>query len=264
MSASIYDELLSNLIDGLNTVKQDSFLQSWVDVQQWPAEALNIFLRLGLIIPTADARTIECPGCDRHCFMDVLTIDKKSPAFIVCEDSDMQAQTGRISIPQEKLKQWKTSINQFVRIIANLLDLKISQSQSTSENKINLGMLKGSKGRRWISLITQPLSIEINGYIVPLNEILFFENDQLKIDRPRIDDLVNRDSKKESHRHESATNKREKQKKKTAVRHQDWQDEYSLLKKEHPDKSKSWCARQIAKKPIGQKRDAETIRHNLK
>lgn len=49
----------------------------------------------------------------------------------------------------------------------------------------------------------------------------------------------------------------------TQAMYADWHDEYLRLKKKHPNKSNSWISQQIAKLPIAQGKDSETIRKNM-
>ena len=43
-----------------------------------------------------------------------------------------------------------------------------------------------------------------------------------------------------------------------------WQKEYRKLKRIRPRRTDSWYAQQISKMDIGQNRDSETIRKNMK
>ncbi len=117
-----------------------------------------------------------------------------SRAFIVCDDAEMQSQMGRIKIPLIRLQQWQSSIKQLAIVIADLLDFKDKIDFKTDQSIIKLGMLKSSKGRRWISLNFADLSIVINQHSIPVDDILYFEDEQLCIDHACIDDLLNRPS----------------------------------------------------------------------
>ncbi|PCJ51083.1 MAG: hypothetical protein COA74_01060 [Gammaproteobacteria bacterium] len=262
-----FNSALLSLIGQIGIINSH-ILIDWKTVQQWPSGALDSFIQTGLITTASRAKSIECHGCENHCYMDVLrqTGDNKlhNRTFIVCDDPVMQSQMGKIEIPLLDLQQWKSSVNQLASVIAGLLDLDHKIEYKPDQVKIQLGMLKGLKGRRWISLNTKPLSLEINSHNVPLNEILFFEGEELHLDHLRINDLLNRDSLNKAKKYEPSTKKREARKLETQAMYQDWKDEYIELKKVNPDKNDRWCSLKIAKMGIAQERDSETIRRYMK
>ncbi len=240
---------------------------SWDMVQQWPEGVLNTFLQLGLLTPASAAQSIECNGCDNHCFMDVVTLPHDDPAltraFVVCDDAEMQSQMGRINVPLHRLQQWQSSVKQLAKVIAKLLVLQDKITFSVNQTVIQLGMLKAEKGRRWVTLNGSDLSLEINQHTVPVDEVLYFENQQLVIDRYKIDDLLNSESLSKGKKYTPSTTKREAGKIQTQAMYQDWQDEYLRLNKLHPNKTDRWYAAKIFKMDIAKGRDAETIRKNM-
>lgn len=242
-------------------------LIGWDTVQLWSEHVLDSFLELGLLSPASSAQSIECIACENHCFMDVITLPHDDPAlsraFIVCDDAEMQSQIGRVQVPLIKLQQWHSSVKQLAKVIADLLDFKDKFEYSANQSTIKLGMLKSSKGRRWVSLNYADLSIVINQHSVPVEDVLYFENQQLFIDSDCIDDLLNRPPLQQDKTYTASTNKREAKKLETQATHQDWNDEYLKLKKSHPNKSKTWCSIYIAKMDIAKGKDAETIRRKL-
>ncbi len=232
---------------------------------KWQSGALELFLKLGLIKKASMAKSIECKGCDNHCFMDVITHTNKSNAraFIVCEDPEMQSQMGRMEISIEHLKQWESSIKQMAYVVSNLLDLDSSHTKF-AKDKIQLGMLKSSMGRRWVSILQKPLSIEINQHTIPLNEILFFEGKELLIDELQINELLERPPTSTSNQYTQSTDKREEGKIKTQAMYQDWNDEYIIQKNNKPNASDTWISKKIAKMDISQGKSSEYIRKNMK
>ncbi len=237
-------------------------LIDWDSVEQWSSGVLECFVQAGILMPASAAQSIECNSCEHRCFMDVLIYNNR--AFVVCNVPEMQNQMGRIQINLERLKQWKTSFNQLASVIAKLLKLDSCVEYQSEQLSIRLGMLKSKTGRRWVSLLNQPLALEINGFKVPVNELLFFDGDVLAIDKLRIDERLNSTPLNTGKAYISSTDKREARKLKTQTKYQDWQDEYFSLQKKHPTKSKTWCAKKISTLPIAQGADWETIRKNLK
>jgi hypothetical protein len=260
-----FNDVLFSLIVQLRA-ENKTCLISWEDVQHWPCDALDRFIQLELVSSASIAQSVECDACDKHCFMDVVSLANNDlslcRAFIVCDDADMQSQMGRVSIPLEKLQQWQCSVKQLAKIVGGLLGFK-DKITVVNDSLIKLGMLKSSKGRRWVCLNTVDLSIEINQHAVFIEEILFFEDNQLLIDHDCICDLLNREPLTHGKPYRPSIDRREARKCETQAMYQDWKDEYLRLSKQHPTKSKKWCSLQIAKMDIAKGKDAETIRKKM-
>jgi hypothetical protein len=240
---------------------------SWYAVQQWPDGALDTFLQLGLLIPASAAQSIECNGCEKHCFMDVIILPNNDPAltraFVVCDDAEMQNQMGRITVPLVRLRQWQGSVKQLAKVIAEMLGLKDKLTFSADQAVINLGMLKGQNGRRHVMLNCADLSLEINQHAVPVDGVLFFDDRELFVDRYKINDLLNNESLGKGKRYTPSTSKQEARKRATQARHQDWKDAYIKLNDEYPNKTDRWYADKIAKMDIALGRSPGTIRKNM-
>jgi len=259
------NSVLLSILEHLSSANKPIVI-NWDSVQLWPAGALETMVKAGILIPTSSAKSLECNGCENRCFAEVLIQKSRasSRAFIACDDSEMQSQMGRIEIPLKRLKQWRCGAKQLAKVIAGLLKIENKITHVSSQNNIRIGMLEGSKGRRWVSLNTNPLSLEINRYTVPLEEILYFDDAQLTIDQTRIDNLVSRNPKSNDKKYTSSVDRREKRKMEIQTMHQDWKDAYLKLKKKNPAKSDNWCAKRIEGMDIAQGRDSETIRKNMR
>ena len=263
----IYNAVLLSLLEHLSITNKPMII-GWRGVQSWPDGALEKLLELGIMVSAAKAQSLVCGGCEQECFMNVLTQASKhkktTRAFIVCDDAEIQSQIGRIEIPLEQLQQWQCSAKQIAKVIADLLNIKDKIEQKSGQNNIRIGMLQGSKGRRWLSLNTQPLSLEVNGYTVPIEEILFFEGTQLTIDQWRINELVNSNPRNIGKKYTPSTDKREASKRKTQAMYQDWNDAYLKLRKKKPGNSDVWYSQQIARMPVGQGKSYRYILRKMK
>jgi hypothetical protein len=124
-------------------------------------------------------------------------------------------------------------------------------------------MLKAQKGRRWVTVNSSDLSLEINQRTVPVDAVLYFENQQLVIDQNSINDLLNREPLSKGKKYTPSTTKREASKLETQAMYQDWNDEYLRLKEQYPYKTKTWCAARIVKMDIAKGKEAGTIRKNM-
>jgi len=238
----------------------------WDAIQQWSDGVLDKLVEFGLLVSTSSAQILECRGCEYHCFMDVITDTNKAKqprAFIVCDVPEMQNEMGRIEVPLERLKQWQSSFKQLAGVIQGLLAMTHDINDG-DKTVIRLGMRQSKGGRRWMSLCNQPLVLEINGFKIPINELLFIDGDVLAIDILRIDELVNTKPLSVGKAYTPSTDKLEARKLSTQAKYQDWQDEYKTLKIKHPTMNKSWFSRRIARMPIAQGSESETIRKHLK
>ena len=261
-----YNDVLVELLAHLRA-ENKPIVVDWDSVQQWSDGALTTFLQLGLLVPASAAQSIECHACDNQCFMDVITIVNADPdltrAFIVCDDADMQSQMGRVKIPLVRLQQWQGSVKQLSQVIADLLGLKDKITFTANQAVIKLGMLKAEKGRRWVTLNCSDLSLEINQRAIPIDELLYFDDQQLVIDQHCINDLLNSESLNSGKKYTPSTTQRETRKLGTQTMYQDWNDAYLRLKKQNPNKTNTWYATQISKMDIAKGRDVGTIRKNM-
>ena len=264
------NDILISLLEPMSATGE-THLVRWDTAQQWSTDALCRLLKTGILTGTARAQSLECQGCENRCFKDVqhsVSI-KNQPdrAFVICEDQEMQPQMGRIEIPLERLQQWKVTAFQLAKVTAELLGIECKSEDRHGQTNIRVGMIKCKTGRRWLSLNKSPLTLEINGHQLLLEEVLFFEDDALCIDRLRIDQLIDKIPISSGKKYRPSTEQREAGKRKTEAMYEDWRDEYLKLRRKYPDTvrySDSWIAKQIAKLDIAQKRDVETIRKQIK
>ena len=265
------NDVLLSLLEAMDATGE-THLVDWDTVQHWPKDALDTLLKAGILTNAKPALSVECLECDNRCFMDVHQLsgsdNKAVRSFIVCDDPEMQGQMGRIEIPLKRLQQWKVTRFQLARVIAGLLGIECKAEDRHGQANIRVGMVKGKNGRRWLSLNKSPLTLEVNDdHHQPLEEVLFFEDGALAIDRMRIDQLIDKAPASTGKKHKPSTDKREAGKRKTEAMYEDWHEEYVKLRRKHPDTvhhSDNWIAKQIAKMDIAQGRDSETVRKNMK
>ncbi len=259
-----HSQALTALIEHVSASDKPVSL-GWDEVQQWQDGVLERFLVSGLLVKDVKTHSLVCTGCEQHCFMPVYQTDDEQRAFIVCDDPEKQDQMGRIQVPLAWLQQWQTSARQFAGVIAGLLGFESKPvHQKVSASSYALGMLKSNGGRRWVSLMVQPLALEINRHAVPLDELLYFDGELLVIDKPRIDERLDAVRSDTSKAYTPDMSKREARKLATQAMYQDWHDEYLALKQKQPHKSDTWYSMQIAKLGIAHGKDSETIRKNMK
>ena len=259
-----HQNVLSELLSRLEQ-SNGNIIITWDYVQTWDDGVLVTLLCYELIKPRAKAHSLECLGCEEHCFQEVHFSQKDSKrAFIICDEPEMQNQMGRIDVPYERLKQWKMDIMLVAKVIAKLLGLNQEIKTEKSDDFIKLGRLNGKYGRHWICLDKHSLSLNVNQKFKPLNEALVFEKEKLILDRFHIDDLINQKNISHSKAYTPSIDKRETRKQQTQAMYEDWKKEFQQMKRKYPKKSDAWISKQISKMGIAQDRSSETIRKNMK
>ena len=238
---------------------------SYDTVADWDADVLETIIAHDLLKPTAVAQSIECRGCEERCFSDVVVQPSKAGAvraYVVCEVPAKQAQMGRVSVQPERLSQWLCSAELLARFIADQLGLANVFSAGADPQRIQLGMLKGINGRRWVALIAAALTLEVNQHIVPVSELLFIEEGVITLDKARIRSLLDVAT-EPGKAYTPNTDQRAARQLATQAMYQEWQHAYDSLRREHPGKSKKWYSLRLARMPVARDRDAETIRKRL-
>jgi hypothetical protein len=107
------------------------------------------------------------------------------------------------------------------------------------------------------------LALVAGNNTVPLVELVGFRNGEYTVDAAMIRQLIDSATTADP-RHTPSNAKREARKLDTQAMYEDWRKAYRGLKKQRPNMSDVWYSQQIAKLPIGQRRDPETIRKHMK
>lgn len=235
-------------------------------VQPWGPDALESLVSQKLLKPASALQSINCRGCEEHCFSDVVvwpTATGEARAFVVCEHPDKQAEMGRIPVAVERLQQWRCDSRLFALYLCRMLGLDGDGIQADGRGGYRLGMLKSPRGRRWASLTISPLALVVNQYPIPLRELLFVDEGFVELDSARIYYELSVDQPAQGKQYTPNTNKRETRKLNTEAMRQEWRDVHAKLKQEFPGNTKSWYARKIAKMDVSRGKDYETIRKQL-
>ena len=257
------DDVVQELIQLL--AHDGDTLLPWEQVKRWPKGAVDIFQHAGWIIPTFLASEVTCPGCEEGCYMPVdkviqATNGKPVRAYIAC---DRRADMGTVKINPVRMQQWQFNYGQLAKWIASSLCLKTTPAYQKESASYKLGMLRGEGGRCWAFLTVNPLAIVINQRAIPVDELLYIEQESLQIDRLRIDELVNQPTSR-SKSYIPNIDRQEERKLETQAMYQNWNDAYLKSREKHPKKTDKWHSWQIAKLPIAEGRDSETIRKHMK
>ncbi|MFQ5443581.1 MAG: hypothetical protein ACE5EK_03080 [Nitrospinales bacterium] len=256
------ENVLQELIQHLNSQSEGTI--AWEQVREWPEGAVSIFQKAGWIKTKAPAKTVVCPGCEENCFMPVHvspTIQgQPAKAYVACDRRD---DMGRIPISPDYLQQWQITENQVAHWVARELGLKGKPKKDKTTRTIQIGDIQGKKQSGRLDLVTvEPVSLKTSGHILPLNEIIFFESNELQIDREAILNMVDRSP--PTDRYQPSIARREARKLKTQEMYKSWRKAYQELKKNRRNMSDTWYSQQIAKMDVAKGRDSETIRRNMK
>lgn len=233
------------------------------DLKQWPANAVSAMKSQNLIRKASPATSVVCPGCEENCAMPVETIPAASGApafFVVC---DKRSDTNRVAISTDQLVQWQTSTNAIAEFIAQSLSVRWRGAIGQG-NQLEIGIVKAARKSQMLCLrVESELVLVAGASKLPLVEAITFTEGRFMIDVQIVEQLVNTSSTSDV-RYTPGNAKREARKLNTKARNESWRKEYRKRKKSNPGKSDVWCSIQISRMEIGEGKDRETIRKNMK
>ena len=258
------DQVLVLLLSSLS-LQNNKVMLSWLAVNLWQKDTLNLLLDNKLLVPALKANNIQCQGCEKHCCVNVTAhkYPNRTLHYALCEDAYMHEEMGRMHIPPEQLKQWKISIKQVAQVVADLLGFSTDISYQANQQTIKLGYLESKAGRKSVILNVEPLTLIINQSELPINEILFFDGNKLRLDNAKIDNAVKLKQPPHTKIYRPNSDKKAVAQANKEAMYLDWHDQAIKFKKKHPHQSKTWISQQIAKMAIGKGKSAETIRKNM-
>jgi hypothetical protein len=236
------------------------------DEEHSPSGLFDALTHQGLFQQAQHARQIECTGCEENCVMPVQILTNgdghSTKAFIACDKRD---DIGRVQVDLTRLKQWKTTNTLLAYKLSELLGFEKPPKELDKGNRWALGTLKGKKHNAMVLLIIENgVSLQVAGHRIPLTEVLTLNGNILTLDKSELLRRVNQPVLSSASTYKPSKVRQESRKFETQQMYKAWQKAYVALKKKHPDKSDAWCSQQIAKMPIAQGRDSETIRKNMK
>ena len=252
------NESLSRLLALLNFWGGEVLPLDADDVSDFPKEHFELFVKHGILQTIADTRHVVCDGCDERCDrpVQIYRANNKSPAraFVSCELRD---DVGRVAVDFERLKQWLMTERQLAEVIAQLCG---NNQAVTKQDRIwILGIYEGKKHQAVLSLDFNERVLLVNDLTLSLIELLSFSGLSLKIDKSKIIQAVDLSLAPAGKAQKNAIRKS-----KTQMRNAGWKKEYQRLQKEKPNLSDTDISKLIAKMPIADGKDSETIRKNMK
>jgi hypothetical protein len=228
------------------------------DVSDFPKEHFELFVKHGVLQEIADARNVVCDGCDERCErpVQIYRANNISPAraFVSCELRD---DVGRVAVDFERLKQWQMTERQLAEMIAQ--SCGINPAVTKQDCIWILGVYVGKKHQAVLSLDFRGSVLLVNELSLSLIELLSFTGLSLKIDKSKIIQAVDLGLTPAGKAQKNAIRKS-----KTQMRNAGWKKEYQRLQKAKPNLSDTDISKLIAKLPIADGKDSETIRKNMK
>ena len=250
------------LFDRLAALAGEKVLLSEAELACWPEVAVTALKKQKLISKAQSAKTALCLGCEYECVMPVYTVSDsdQSDLFIVC---DKRRDTNRVMIDSRHLRQWQCHVDAVCGFIADALLLRRSEQASDVANRWVIGLATGKKRNQMLCLkIDDACLLVAGGNAVPLVDFLEFEGGVYGLDAGRVLKLVDMANTADE-RYTPSNARREVGKLETQAMYEGWQKAYRQLKRDKPNMSDVWYAKQIAKMDIGEGRSYGTIKKHM-
>ena len=234
------------------------------ELSQWPSAAVAAMKAQRLLTKASPATSADCPGCERECVMPVHVLPNttRTPAaFIVC---DKRSDINRVAVPIDRLSQWQCSADGVSTFVAGTLGLRRSTQPTGAPARWNIGITSGDKRSQMLCLQADGALVLVAGNnALPLADLIEHQDGGYSLDGARVRQLVDAATTADS-RYTPSNARREARKLDTQAMYAEWQKAYRELKKKRKGMPDTWYAQQIAKQPVAEGRDADTIRKHLK
>jgi len=257
-------EILIEISDRLAANQDKKLSISESQLTDWSIESVHALKNQQLIKKSKSASSAICPGCERECVMPVHILtdtDQRTELFIVC---DKRNDINRVEVKQNQLIQWQCNAELLCRFICESLAIRQTNQVSEPAHRWNVGVASGKKRSQMLCLqIEDFCELMAGSNTLPLADLIEFDGRAYSINKRMVEKLVDT-APAADHRHTPSIVRREARKLDTQAMYESWEKAYRKLIKEHPNKSDAWYSKKIAEMAIGQNRDAETIRKNMK
>ena len=258
------ETVLIELVDRVGASPDRTVRVNSRELTQWPGEAVAALKSQQLIRKTHSASSTVCPGCEEECAMPVHSVSSpsgQSISFIVCDKRD---DINRVPVDVKRLTQWRCSSDSVAGFVADCLRLHRSQKQPDSSGVVEIGLARGEKRSQMLFLRTEgKLTLVAGSGTLALVEVLRFRKGGYGLEETLVRQLVDASTTGDA-RYTPRQARREARKLETRERDRILQKAYRKLKRERPNMSDVWHARQIAKRDIAGGLSPETIRKRMK
>jgi hypothetical protein len=183
--------VLLELLNRISANKGSPVFISAYELNEWPSDIVACMKASGLIEKGQPAKSVVCPGCEQACLMPINVPFNQSSmlvAFIFC---DKRNDTNRVEISHDYIEQWQSSGYLIAKFVSKLLNITHANTTLPNPDQWEIGVIKGAKHAAHITLhIDSEIMLSISGHSILLTEILLFEKDKFKIDKKRLNKLV--------------------------------------------------------------------------
>jgi len=259
------EDALAELFARVGTNSGAATLVSGNELAEWPAAAVAAMKSQKLIVKARSPAGVVCPGCERQCAMPLHIVTNESSgavsAFVVCDKRD---DINRVPIPAGLRTLWRCDMRRVCVFVATSLGLR-SPADTTSDGGLTrIGVARGGKRSQMLCLRAGgDLSLVAAENSLPLAEAIVFQRGSYALDAAVVRQMVDA-ARSADERHTPTTVRREAGKLATQEKYRAWQGMYRELKREHPGRSDTWCASQIAKQSPPPPPAVDTVRRRMK
>lgn len=185
------ESVLINLINRISAQKGAIVFISAHELNEWPVDVVACMKASGLLEKGQPAKSTVCPGCEQACLMPVNILVNRTNrpvAFVFCDKRD---DTNRVHISLEHIEQWQSSCYLLAKLVSKLLDISHTNTTHPNPDQWEIGVLKGVKHSAHVTLhVDTEIKLIVAGHSILLTEVLLIEKAKLKIDRKRLNKLV--------------------------------------------------------------------------
>jgi len=257
-------DALLELLGRVGACRDTAVLVNEEELRQWPKAAIKAMKSQKLIVKARPASSAICPGCENNCTMPVHSLPStagRPSSFVVC---DQRNDVNRVSISSERLIQWQCNADLVCGFVASSLGLRQHAGQKDIAGRWKIGIVSGDKKSQMLCLEAfGTLTLVAGNSRVPLAEFIGFHDGAYTLDTAQVRRLVDSATTTDE-RYTPSNARREARKLDTQAMYESWRKEYRAWQKKRPGMSDVWYSEQIAKMPIANKRDADTIRKRMK
>jgi len=162
------------------------------ELNQWPDAAVATMKTQRLLTKARPATSAVCPGCERDCVMPVQTRIHPSRGAVSFIDCDKRGDVSRVTVPLERLEQWRCTADAVCGFVAATLGLRRSDKRRPANaDLLEIGMVTGDKRSQMLCLQKDgDLILVAGGNKVPLVETIAYDKDAYSVDGSMIRLLV--------------------------------------------------------------------------
>lgn len=163
-----------------------------LELNQWTPDAVAAMKAAKLLTKTHAASSAICPGCERECVMPVHVLAPAGApprAFVIC---DKRSDINRVSVPKDRLEQWRASGDAVADLLAHLLELQRGVGGESGVGRWEVGTLRGSRNSSHVVMRADgELKLSVAGHLIAVADVLELKGGGFTVHRPALLRMVN-------------------------------------------------------------------------